>query len=436
MSVKVFKFGGASVRDSSNVQNVKDIIGRYAADKLVIVVSAMGKTTNALELAVWAFIDGDTQRYQSLLEDIMNQHLDTAKELGISTDKLALKLQTFVEEADRSLEIAKGIGKSAVYDQIVSLGELFSTTIMVSYLQSQGLKSSWLDIRKVIAADDHFRSAKVDFTATQKNIDEQIKNELSKCDILITQGFIAASPDGMTVTLGREGSDYTAAILAYALDVNDLAIWKDVPGVLTADPRRFENVEKIDKMSYKEAIEMTYYGAQVIHPKTIRPLQNKGIRLHVKSFLDPEKEGTIISADGLLNYPPIVVIQDDVVLMQISSKDFSFIAENHLNRIFELLNKYDVSLRTMRNSAISFTICTKHPGDDELQALLQDLEHEFMVDVFKNLQLYTLRYFNKNLIQSLTANKVVLFEERMKYTIQMVVRPALELKEKMNGDKP
>lgn len=428
MALRVFKFGGASVRDSENIRNIASIIEKYKGDVLVLVISAMGKTTNALEKVVKACIQGE--EIDEMLEELIASHLKTAEELGSDTAALEKRLRSIMDHNLTLLATARERSKSAIYDQLISLGELFSTSLVQQYLESRIGSSVWQDVRELISTDDNHQEARVDFKQTQANVDAVLKDKLSECRLLITQGFIARESSGLTTSLGREGSDYTAAILAYCLDVEDLAIWKDVPGVLTADPRKFDNVEKIDRMSYKEAIEMTYYGAQVIHPKTIRPLQNKGIRLHVKSFLNPEKEGTVISLDGLLNYPPIVVIQEDVILMQISSRDYSFIAENHLSQIFAVMNRYRIKLCTMRNSAISFTICIKNPGIEQFEALEKELSEDFMIDVFKNLQLYTLRYFNKALIESLTQNKVVLFEERMKYTIQMVVRPALELKER------
>ena len=430
MSLRVFKFGGASVKNAGNIRNVKSILSAYSGDELLVVISAMGKTTNAMEEVSKAYNSGDVQAYESKLQDVLEFHYNEAEELGLDLSMLKSQYDALIHQAESHLAKAKDISKDAVYDQIVSLGELLSTRLIANFLKSEGLPVEWLDVREVMVCDDNFKEGHIDFTTTQTHADQLIKPMLDDHKILITQGFIGRAPNGLTVTLGREGSDYTAAIMAYCMDVKDLSIWKDVPGVLTADPRRFENVEKIDRMSYKEAIEMTYYGAQVIHPKTIRPLQNKGIRLHVKSFVNPHMEGTIISTDGLLNYPPIVVIQDDVVLLQISSKDFSFIAENHLSTIFDVLNKLKVKLCTMRNSAISFTICIKNPGEETIQRLEKALSESFSLDIFKDLQLYTLRYFNDNLIKKMTKNKVVLFEERMKYTIQMAVKPSLELKEK------
>jgi len=429
MGLRLFKFGGASVRDADNIRNIRDIVRKYSEDKLILVVSAMGKTTNALEEVHKAMQSGE-QAARERLDEIVLAHLQCAEELGLQKEEIEPSFRLFIEKAFESLRLGQKLSSACIYDQLVSLGELFSSTLISLYLKKEGMHSKCLDVRKIIQTDNNFQDATVDFVSTQKEVDTVLAPMMEDADIIITQGFLGQAQNGMTVTLGREGSDYSAAILAYCLDVKDLSIWKDVPGVLTADPRRFENVEKIDKMSYKEAIEMSYYGAQVIHPKTIRPLQNKGIRLHVKSFKDPDVEGTIISEDGLLNYPPIVVIQDDVVLMQISSKDFSFIAENHLSQIFDVLNRHRIKLCTMRNSAISFTICVRNPGKVELEKIEQDLSEEFLIDIFKGLQLYTFRYANEQLIKKLIENKVVLFEEKMKYTLQLVARPSLELREK------
>ena len=432
MAIRVFKFGGASVKNSENIRNVASIIESYGSDKILIVISAMGKTTNALEHAVKYIQNGEVDSAQASLNNVIEDHLRTATELGLNSNVLNERYNDFVEKALKDCKSLNGHQKDLIYDQIVSLGELFSTIMVSSFLDKIGFNVEWQDIREVMTTDDRHRMARVDFEATQNCVDTHIKPRFEKTDIVITQGFIGRAPSGLTTTLGREGSDYTAAILAYCMNTDELSIWKDVPGVLTADPRRFENVEKIDRMSYKEAIEMTYYGAQVIHPKTIRPLQNKGIKLYVKSFLNPQGEGTLIAMDGLLNYPPLVVFQEDVILLQISSKDFSFIAENHLSQIFNTLNENRISMCTMRNSAISFTICIKNPGEDRLNALMGDLSEHFSIDIFKDLQLITIRYFNKQLVEKLTRNKVVLFEERMKYTIQMVVKPSLELIEKAN----
>ena len=435
MDLKVFKFGGASVKDAAHIYNVAGILEKYKNSKICIVVSAMGKSTNALEQIFHAYINEGLDVFKEMMLDIIDYHLAEAEKLHIPVDRLQGEYDALVNECIRAIESIDKAKKSAIYDQIVSLGELMSSKLLTFYLQQKGLRSFWLDVREIIVTDQRHQEGRVDFIVTQENVNSKVSPLFEENDVLITQGFIGAEPGGLTTTLGREGSDYSAAILAFCLNVEALTIWKDVPGVLTADPRRFENVEKLDRMSYNEAIEMTYYGAQVIHPKTIRPLQNKSIKLHVKSYIDPEGEGTVIAHDGLLNYPPLVVIQDDMLLMHVSSKDFSFIAENHLSQIFKVLNDNRIKLGTMRNSAISFTICVKNPGKEKMNKLIEDLGESFTLDVYHNLQLMTVRYFNKQLIENLTRNKVVLFEERMKYTIQMVVRPSLELIEKKEEGK-
>jgi len=430
MNIKVFKFGGASVKDAAHIYNVRSIIEKYNDCKLCVVVSALGKTTNALEQVCRAYQNEGIEIFSQMMQDIVDFHLEEAEKLNVPIADLQNAYNDLISNCISAIEGLEKENSEAIYDQIVSLGELMSTKLLTAYLKIKNSKSEWVDIRGIIKTDARHQEGRVNLVTTQNKVNEIILPLFADNDILITQGFIGSANNGLTSTLGREGSDYTAAILAYCLSVEALTIWKDVPGVLTADPRRFENVEKLDRMSYNEAIEMTYYGAQVIHPKTIRPLQNKSIKLHVKSFIDPDGEGTVIAQDGLLNYPPLVVIQDDMLLVHIASKDFSFIAENHLSQIFKVLNENRIKLGTMRNSAISFTICVKNPGKEKLNKLIEDLGASFTLDVYHNLQLMTVRYFNKQLIEGLTRNKVILFEERMKYTIQLVVRPSLELIEK------
>ncbi|NNE26535.1 MAG: aspartate kinase [Saprospiraceae bacterium] len=428
---KVFKFGGSSVKDAEHIKNVKSILEKYGNDKIVMVVSAMGKTTNALESVIDRMDDEHTlnRSIKGLIED----HLSIAKELDIDTNIYRLKLENLVQNAEDTINNHTSPSADFIYDQVVSLGELFSTSLIELYLNKNGLSAAWLDVRTVLKTDNDYRRAKVHFQRTNAEVNKCIPQIFESSDIIVTQGFIGESDEGYTTTLGREGSDYTAAIFAYCLDAEEVTIWKDVPGILTADPKRFENVEKIERMSYREAIEMTYYGAKVIHPKTIQPIQNKGIQLIVNSYLKPDKTGTIISDKGLLNYPPIVVIEDDVILMQISSKDFSFIQEDHLSHIFRRLKESNIALLAMRNSAISFTLCIKHPGDQKLDQFIELLGPQFGSDIFKGLQLLTVRHFQESLIQSLTEKKIVLFEEILKDTIRLAVKPALELKEKTNS---
>jgi len=390
VEIKVFKFGGASVKDASHIFNVAEIVERYNENKICIVVSAMGKTTNALEKIYQAYISSGLEKFKEMMLDIVDFHLSEADKLHVEIDKLQQDYNGLINHTIETIETIDKGKKATIYDQIVSIGELMSSKLLTEYLKSKGKRSNWIDIRKVIKTDSRHQEGKIDFNLTQEQVNNEVIPLFENNDVLITQGFIGSEPGGLTTTLGREGSDYTGAILAYCLNVEALTIWKDVPGVLTADPRRFENVEKIDRMSYKEAIEI------------------------------------------LLNYPPLVVIQDNMLLVHIASKDFSFIAENHLSQIFKVLNENRIKLGTMRNSAISFTICVKNPGKEKLNKLIEDLGESFTLDVYNNLQLMTVRYFNKQLIDGLTRNKVILFEERMKYTIQLVVRPSLELKEKQS----
>jgi len=427
MDVQVFKFGGSSIKDVSRIKNIKEIIKGHRQDKLVIVISAMGKTTNALEQVYHSYLINEEQGLKEL-DKLMEEHLVVAEGLDLDRSKLEKKMTKYIIE---NLSQAAAVeDKDAIYDQIISLGELFSTTLVKAYLDAKDLQVKWLDVRAVIRTDENHREGKVDLTNSSNRIKKKLKKYFTEADVVVTQGFLGKTESGMTTTLGREGSDYTAAIFAYALDVDELTIWKDVPGILTADPRRFNNVELLENLSYKEAIEMTYYGAKVIHPKTIQPIQKKNIQLKVRSFLDTDNQGTLISDKGRLNYPPIVVIQDEVILLQIATKDFSFIAEDHMRIIFDQLAKHKVKTSVMKNSAISFTLCINHLSTEKLEAFLASLGQELSVEVLTDLQLITVRHFQESLVQSLTDNKVVLFEESAKDTIQLVVKPALQLSEK------
>ena len=425
---KVFKFGGASVKDADHIRNVKSILDKYGNDKILMVVSAMGKTTNALEVVLSKMDSGAS--LVDLMVEIIDSHLDTAKALNVDVSEYKAHLEGLVLKAKTNIDTANNPSNDFIYDQVVSLGEMFSTRLIEMYFNLNGIDTHWLDVRNVLKTDNDYRRAKVHFTKTNSEVNNSLPSHFESNDVIVTQGFIGESDEGFTTTLGREGSDYTAAIFAYCLDAEEVTIWKDVPGILTADPKRFDNVEKIERMSYREAIEMTYYGAKVIHPKTIQPIQNKGIRLNVNSYLKPEKTGTIISDKGLLNYPPIVVIEDDVILIQIASKDFSFIQEDHLSHIFRQLNESNIALLAMRNSAISFTLCIKHPGEEALRNFIESLGPQFGSDIFKGLQLLTIRHFQESLIKTLTERKIVLFEEVLKDTIRLAVKPSLELKEK------
>ena len=428
MSLKVFKFGGASVKDADGFKNVGKILKKYNDDKIVVVVSAMGKTTNALEEIVKSYYanDGNTS---TLLQQLKAHHFNLVNELfDAGHDVLDDINDTFVE-IDWVLEEQPHEDFDYTYDQIVSIGELLSSKILTHYLKSLPLNSGWLDVRSVILTDNTYRDARVIWDTTQKNATNKILSALKDVNHIVTQGFIGSTSENFTTTLGREGSDYTAAILSYCLDAESMHIWKDVPGVLTGDPRIFDEVMKLPRLSYKEAIEMTYYGAKVIHPKTIKPIQNKQIPLYVRPFLDPASEGTVISDEKELSYPPVIVIEHDQALLHISTNDFSFVAEHHLSMIFSLLAKYRLKVNMMRNTAISFSVCVNNIPD-RVKKFEKELGGEFKLIADNDLELITIRHFNEDILKDMKKNKLILFEERLQDTVQMVVKNLPKMKRK------
>jgi aspartate kinase len=429
MAVKVFKFGGASVRDKEGFVNVGTILKKFSDEKLVVVVSAIGKTTNALEEVVKSHYAADGKA-ASLLDGIRQQHYKLIESLfPASTEVLDDINDTFVE-MEWVLEETPHEDYDFTYDQIVSVGELLSSKILSHYLQYLGISQAWLDVRDVIVTDNTFRDARIQWDVTQKNAMSKIPLLWQQANHIVTQGFIGTTSENFTTTLGREGSDYTAAILSYCLDADSMHIWKDVPGVLTADPRLFDEVVKLPRLSYKEAIEMTYYGAKVIHPKTIKPLQNKQIPLYVRPFTDPSSEGTIISDEKELSYPPVVVIEPDQALLHISTNDFSFVAEYHLSRIFALLAKYRLKVNMMRNTAISFTVCINY-NPERILKFEKELGQEFKMVTDTDLEMITIRHYDDEVLHDMKQNKLVLLEDRVQDTVQMVVRnlPRMRRKE-------
>ncbi len=420
MELKVFKFGGASVRDADNIKNVGAIVNSFKEDKILIVVSAMGKTTNALEKIAQSYFD-QTKGLRELVDKVKSDHHEVIDELFDDTAAIKSELNDLFVEIDWLIEDEVKDSYDYIYDQIVSVGELLSSRVLNAFFNSIGLNSSWLDVRDIIKTDESYRGAKVDWDSTLSFAKSGISNAFKSADVIVTQGFIGSTNDNQTTTLGREGSDFTASILSYCIDAKEMCIWKDVPGVLTADPRLFKNPIKLDKLTYKEAIEMTYYGAKVIHPKTIKPLENKGIKLYVKPFNNPSADGTLISAEGSNHYPPVIVIEKNQVLISISSNDFSFIAEDHLAMIFSLLDKYRLKVNLMRNTAISFIVCISSEVD-RIAGFTEELEKQFTVTQEKDLELITVRHYNDETVQSLIKSKMVLLEERHMSTIQMVIR--------------
>lgn len=415
--MRVFKFGGASIKDAEAIQNVAKIILDQADDQLMIIVSAMGKTTNASEEIVEAFFKNKSKSI-SLLKDLKEAHFVEMEKLGLTSAKKGI--QDLFVKVEKWIETTTNEDYDFVYDQIVSVGELASTKIMAAFLNTQKESSAyWLDARTVIRTDDTFREGRVDWKETEKNA----QNKLAKIkeSIIFTQGFIGGTNDGRTTTLGREGSDFSAAIFSYCLNAETMTIWKDVPGILTGDPRLFKNLTKMDQISYREAIEMTYYGAKVIHPKTIKPLQNKNIPLYVKCFLDPSAEGTLISEIEQHAYPPVIVVENDQVLLLIRTKDFSFVAEHHLSHIFTLFNKHRIKINMMRNSAISFMVSFKL-DEQKLENLEKDLLEDFSVNKHKDLELITIRHYHENMLSAFREGRIIMHEERNPQTIQMILR--------------
>lgn len=427
--MKVFKFGGASLKDAAGVKNVAGILERYAQEQLVIVVSAMGKTTNALEAVIEAHAK-QTGEARTLYQAFKDSHYAMMQALFDADDEIFELINDVFVEGEWVLDEKPADNYDYMYDQIVCVGELVSSRITWAYLNKVGLKTAWLDARDVVATDNTYREGWVIWDKTKANAQKHILPLFQQGNFVITQGFIGSTSENFTTTLGREGSDYSAAIFSFCLDAESMSIWKDVPGVLNADPRVFENTIKLDRLSYREAIEMTYYGASVIHPKTIKPLQNKSIPLFVKSFLDPVAPGTEISSDTEDTYPPIVVLEKNQALLHISTNDYSFVAEHHLADLFSKLSDLRIFVNMMQNTAISFTICVPNVPD-RLEKFRKLVADNFKVKMEEDLELLTVRHYTADTIENLKKGKIVLFELRIRNTMQMVVKnvPPIERRE-------
>jgi aspartate kinase len=427
--MQVFKFGGASLKDAAGVQNVASILQRFQNQPIVVVVSAMGKTTNALEEVVAAHAK-QSGKAQELYDAFKERHYEIMRALFEPGDEAFAAVNDILVEGEWVIEEKPAEDYDYMYDQIVSMGELVSSKIVAAYLNKIGLKTQWLDARDVVATDNTYREGWVIWEKTKTNAQKIVAPMLAQGGFVLTQGFIGSTSENFTTTLGREGSDYSAAIFSHCLDAEGMSIWKDVPGVLNADPRMFDNTIKLDRLSYKEAIEMTYYGAQVIHPKTIKPLQNKNIPLFVKSFLDPDAPGTEISSDTDDNYPPIIVVEKNQALLHISTLDYSFVAEHHMARLFGKAADLRIFVNMMQNTAVSFTICVPNVPD-RIERFSKEVADEFKVKMEQGLELITIRHYTEETIANLKKGKIVLFEERIRNTMHMVVKnvPLIERKE-------
>jgi len=419
--MQVFKFGGASVKDADAVRNVVSILKKYASTPTLVVISAMGKTTNKLEELVKAYYykEGDAQKIIGELRDF---HYNILNQLYAQPDAaITNEIENVFTEINWAIEEEISGSYNYHYDQIVSQGEVLATKIVNAYLNQEKVNSIWVDARSFIQTDNSYREGKVDYALSETLVKKELLPLFSKTNIIITQGFIGGTSENFTTTLGREGSDYTAALLAYFSDAEKVTIWKDVPGVLNADPKFFKNTKKLDELTYHDAIELTYFGASVIHPKTIKPLQNKNIPLYVKSFLKPEDPGTVIKESEKRIEVTSYIFKTDQILLSIQPKDFSFIAEDNLAFIFSLFSKYNVHANMIQNSAISFSVCTDYDVH-KIEPLIQELQEQFKVLYNKDVQLMTIRNYDDEIIAKLSAGKTILIEQKSRNTHQMVMQ--------------
>lgn len=419
--MQVFKFGGASVKDADSVKNVASILKKHADRSTIVVISAMGKTTNKLEQLVNAYFykDGDIE---TILSELKTYHLSILNQLiPNKANTIYNDIENVFVELLWALEEEPTSTYNYHYDQLVSQGEVLATKIVSAYLNEVEIKNKWIDARGCIQTDNSYREGKVDYELSQHLVTTELLSIFNSYNIIITQGFIGGTSENYTTTLGREGSDYTAALLAYFTDAKQVIIWKDVPGVLNADPKYFKNAKKIDELNYHDAIELTYYGASVIHPKTIKPLQNKNIPLFVKSFINPQEAGTIIKDSDKRSSATSYIFKVNQILLSIQPKDFSFIAEDNLSNIFTLFSKYNVHVNMMQNSAISFSVCTDY-DEHKIEPLLKDLQQQFKVLYNKDVELMTVRNYDQDIITNLTENKLVIIEQRSRNTLQMVMK--------------
>ena len=414
--IKIFKFGGTSIKDAENIKKVVQILGKHANENLVVVFSAMGKVTNMLEEVVEEYmnISGNSESKLHKVKDFHSSILGTLFE---QNHAIYNEVNNLFVEIECALENELHPDFAFNYDQIVSFGELLSTKIMSAYLQEKGVKNSWLDARDIIRTNNKYRNAKIDWEKTITFCKDKITHFP-----IITQGFIGCTSDNFTTTLGREGSDFTAAILAFSLDAEQVIIWKDVDGVMNADPRYFEDSKQLLKIPFEEAIELAYYGAKVMHPKTIQPLQKKSIPLDVKSFLNPEKESSVIGDFNSIDpFVPSYIVKENQILISIADRNLSFIVEEHLSAIFSQFSNFGVRVNMMQNSAVSFSFCVDNDSY-KVPELLADLKENFEVHFSENLTMYTIRHYDEQSIGKLLKNQELLLEQKSQHTIHLVVK--------------
>ena len=416
--MRIFKFGGASVKDADGVKNVFDVLQKVGNEDVLIVISAMGKTTNALEIVIKNYFEKSNEFHASL-QEVRKYHNQILLDLFDDEEHdVFFAVNSHFADLEYFLRSNKSPNYNFVYDQVISYGEIVSTTIVSYYFNHQGLKNNWIDVRNFIKTDATYRDANVDWEQTQKLISKGIKKKA----LNITQGFLGSDENNFTTTLGREGSDYTAAIFAYCLSAESVTIWKDVPGVMNADPRYFENAILLNQISYREAIELAFYGASVIHPKTLQPLQKKEIPLFVKSFINPLLPGTSVSKGADLEPKACCfIVKKNQLLISLSSIDFSFIMEENISEIFALLHKFKIKVSLIQNTAISFSICIedKFGNFNELKTILSK---KFKVSYNENVSLYTIRHFSKEAAEMVEKDKTVLVKQISRETMQIVTK--------------
>ncbi|MGB2231624.1 MAG: aspartate kinase [Flavobacteriaceae bacterium] len=416
--MKVFKFGGASVKDAEGVRNVASVIQKKGDDNTLVVISAMGKTTNAMENVIKMYFE-DKQNLKTAVEFVLDFHLNIISDLFESeTHPVKKQVLRLFNELTGFMDWNKSPDYNYVYDQIIGYGELVSTTIVSAYLNEVGVQNTWKDAREVIKTDNYYRTGNVNWALTQ----ELISMQFSNTGLVITQGFLGSDSNNFTTTLGREGSDYTAAIFAFCLNADSVTIWKDVPGVLNADPRAFNDTQLLNTISYREAIELAFYGASVIHPKTLQPLQKKEIPLHVKSFLNPDAKGTKVTKGiGIEPAIPCFIVKKNQVMIALSSLDFSYIVEENISEIFNLLHLHKMKVDVIQNSAISFSVCFDNKYN-KLDELLVKLKAKFRVNCYENVSLYTVRHYNDEAVKQIESNKDIVLKQLTQETIQLVAR--------------
>ena len=419
--MNVYKFGGASVKDAAAVRNVVQILKENKGNEKVVVISAMGKTTNDLEAVINAYYAG-SEEWSSLLDTVFNKHESIINDLfGNDGDAAKQAVKNIIEKTREFLTQNHSRHYNFIYDQVVSIGEYISTTIVSHFANKEGATNSLFDAKECVFTDNAYTEGRIDWRKTEKAIPEKVL-PLTKTGFVITQGFVGCTPEDFTTTLGREGSDYTAAIFSYALNAERMTVWKDVEGIMNADPKEFPEAQFISELSYHEAIEMTYYGASVIHPKTIKPIQNKNIPLEVRSFVNSAKRGSVISANANTNFlPPVIIKKKTQVLLSFTVKDFSFIAEDHLSLLFTKFAEHRLRVNMMQNQAISFSVVVDFKRE-KIDNVVEELSNDFSITRIENLTLLTIRHFNDSIVNKLTSGKDILLRQLSRTTLQVLMR--------------